>query len=78
MGRISRRSERALNIFQKKLGLYNLRDEGVKWVIKNFGHEYVQEFLDAYDKYEKGLPIGEYGRDTQTFKEMLEAIKEEM
>ena len=41
-----------------KLGLYDLRKEGAKWVAKNMGEKYVEEFLAKYDNINRGIPIG--------------------
>ena len=41
--------KKILSKIRKAFGLYDLRKEGAKWVAKNLGEEYVQEFLDKYD-----------------------------
>ena len=69
-----------MNIFKrikKKLGLYDLRKEGAKWVEKNFGSEYVPEFLEKYDNINRGIPIGGF-YETAVFIDMIERIKEEI
>lgn len=62
---------------RKKFGWYDLRKEGVKWVAKNLGKEYVEEFLDKYDKINRGIPIGGFA-ETAVFIDMIERIKEEV
>ena len=58
-----------------KLGLYDLRKEGAKWVAKNIGEECVEEFLADYDAINKGIPIGGIA-ETIVFLNMIEEIKE--
>ena len=41
---------------RKRFGLYDLRAEGAKWVRKEFGEEYVEEFLEKYDNVCSGVP----------------------
>ena len=60
-----------------KLGLYNLRKEGTKWVAKNMGEEYVEEFLSNYDNINRGIPIGGIV-ETMTFINLIERIKEQI
>lgn len=62
---------------RKKFGWYNLRKEGAKWVEKNFGSEYVQEFCEKYDKLNRGIPIGGMV-ETMAFVDLVEKIKEEI
>ena len=62
---------------RKKLGLYDLRKEGIKWVSKNLGDEYVSEFCENYDNINRGIPIGGES-DTIVFLRMIEQIKQEM
>ena len=62
---------------RKKFGWYDLRKEGTKWVAKNLGEEYVEEFLDKYDKINRGIPIGGFA-ETAVFVDMIERIKEEV
>lgn len=62
---------------RKKFGWYDLRKEGTKWVAKNIGEEYVEEFLDKYDKINRGIPIGGFA-ETVVFLDMIERIKEEV
>lgn len=59
---------------RKKLGLYNLRKEGAKWVAKNIGEDYVEEFLAKYDDINRGIPIGGIA-ETVVFLDMIERIK---
>ena len=60
-----------------KLGLYDLRKEGAKWVAKNMGEEYVEEFLANYDDMSRGVPIGGIV-ETMTFINLIERIKEQI
>lgn len=60
-----------------KLGLYNLRKEGVKWVVKNMGEKYVEEFLSNYDNMNRGIPIGGIV-ETITFLNLIERIKKQI
>lgn len=60
-----------------KLGLYDLRKEGAKWVSKNLGEEYVEEFLSKYDDINRGIPIGGMA-ETMVFLDMIEQIKKEI
>ena len=62
---------------RKKLGLYDLRKEGIKWVSKNLGDEYVSEFCENYDNLNRGIPIGGEA-DTVAFLRMIEQIKQEI
>ena len=62
---------------RKKLGWYDLRKEGVKWVKKNIGEEWVDEFLKKYDNINRGIPIGDF-METAIFIDMIETIKKEM
>ena len=62
---------------RKKFGWYDLRKEGAKWVAKNLGEKWVEDFLDKYDMINAGLPIG--GLDeTIIFCMMIEHIKREI
>ena len=60
-----------------KLGLYDLRKEGAKWVAKNIGEDYVEEFLAKYDDINRGIPIGGMV-ETMVFLDMIEQIKKEI
>ena len=60
-----------------KLGLYDLKIEGAKWVAKNIGEEYVDEFKEKYEKINQGIPIGGF-EETATFLDMIEQIKSEI
>ena len=60
-----------------KLGLYNLRKEGAKWVAKNMGEEYVEEFLARYDDINRGVPIGGIV-NTIAFLNLIERIKKQI
>lgn len=60
-----------------KLGLYDLRKEGAKWVTKNIGEDYVEEFLTKYDDINRGIPIGGLV-ETMIFLNMIERIRKEI
>lgn len=60
-----------------KLGLYNLEKEGSKWVAKNIGKEYVEDFKEKYEKLNRGIPIGGFV-ETVIFLDMIERIKREI
>lgn len=60
-----------------KLGLYDLRKEGAKWVAKNIGEDYVDEFLSKYDDMNRGIPIGGMV-ETVVFLDMIERIRSEI
>ena len=62
---------------RKRFGLYDLRAEGAKWVRKEFGEEYVEEFLEKYDNVCSGVPIGGL-YETIVFINMIEKIKEQI
>lgn len=57
--------------------MYDLRKEGAKWVYRNVGPEYVDEFCEKYDKLCQGVPIGGYA-ETVVFLDMVERIKREI
>lgn len=60
-----------------KLGLYDLRKEGVKWVAKNMGEEYVEEFLARYDDINRGVSIGGIVQ-TIAFLNLIERIRKQI
>ena len=60
---------------RKKFGWYDLRKEGAKWVEKNIGPEYVDEFLEKYDKLNHGVPIGDL-YETSVFINMINMIEQ--
>ena len=60
-----------------KLGLYDLRKEGAKWVAKNIGEDYVEEFLAKYDDINRGMSIGGIV-ETMEFIDLIEQIKREI
>lgn len=66
-----------MNKLRKKLGLYNLEKEGAKWVKANFGQEYVEDFIDKYEKINRGIPIGGM-YETMLFIDVVERIKKEI
>jgi hypothetical protein len=51
--------------------------EGAKWVAKNLGEDYVEEFLVKYDYINSGIPIGGMV-ETMVFLDMIERIKKEI
>jgi len=69
--------KRLIHNIRIKLGLYDLRKEGVKWVAKNIGEDYVEEFIAKYDDINRGIPIGGMV-ETIVFMDMIERIKEEI
>ena len=60
-----------------RLGLYDLRTEGAKWVARNLGDEWVDEFLENYDNLNRGIPIGGFEK-TIIFLDMVERIKTDL
>lgn len=66
-----------IHSIRMKLGLYDLRKEGAKWVAKNLGKDYVEEFLAKYDDINRGIPIGGMV-ETMVFLDMIEQIKKEI
>lgn len=60
-----------------KLGLYDLRKEGAKWIAKNMGEEYVEEFLARYDDINRGAPIGGIV-ETIAFLNLIERIRKQI
>lgn len=54
----------------------NLRKYSKKWVAKNLGQEYVNEFLEKYDRLNSGMPIGGFV-ETAIFVDMIQKIKKE-
>lgn len=60
-----------------KLGLYNLEEEGVKWVAKNLGSGYIQEFREKYETLASGRAIGGI-IETALFLGMIERIKQDI
>jgi hypothetical protein len=69
--------KRLIHNIRIKLGLYDLRKEGVKWVAKNIGENYVDEFLAKYDAINRGIPIGRMA-ETLVFLDMIEQIRNEI
>lgn len=53
-----------------------LRDRGAAYIKDHYGEEYVEEFLDSYDKINKGIPMGNY-LETIAFLDLIETIKKE-
>jgi len=68
--------KRLIHNIRIKLGLYDLRKEGAKWVAKNIGEDYVEEFLTKYDDINRGIPIGGM-LETAVFLDMIEQIKKQ-
>ncbi len=69
--------KRLIHNLRMKLGLYDLRKEGAKWVAENIGEDYVEEFLAKYDDINRGIPIGGMA-ETVVFLDMIERIKREI
>ena len=69
--------KRLIHNIRIKLGLYDLRKEGAKWVAKNIGEDYVEEFLAKYDDINRGIPIGGIA-ETMVFLDMIEQIRKEI
>jgi hypothetical protein len=69
--------KRLIHNIRIKLGLYDLRKEGAKWVAKNIGENYVDEFLAKYDAINRGIPIGRMA-ETLVFLDMIEQIRNEI
>lgn len=69
--------KRLIHNIRIRLGLYDLRKEGAKWVAKNIGEDYVEEFLAKYDDINRGIPIGGMA-ETAVFLDMIERIKSEI
>ena len=69
--------KRLIHNIRIKLGLYDLRKEGAKWVSENIGEEYVEEFLTNYDDINRGIPIGGIA-ETAVFLDMIEEIKKQI
>ena len=66
-----------LSKIRKKHSLYDLRKEAAKWIEKDLGPEYVNEFLEKYDALNGGVPIGGF-LETAIFVNMIEKIKQEI
>ena len=69
--------KRLIHNIRIKLGLYNLRKEGIKWVSENIGEKYVDEFLEKYNDINRGIPIGGMA-ETIVFLDMIKQIKEQI
>lgn len=63
--------------FLKLFGVYDLKEEGCKWVKREFGEEYVDEFCEKYDSINRGIPIGGL-QETILFVDMVDRIKKEL
>ena len=63
--------------FLKLFGVYDLREEGRKWCVREFGEQYGEEFVEKYDSINRGIPIGGFV-ETAIFLDMVETIKAEM
>ena len=66
-----------ISAIRKKFNLYDLRSEGAKFVKREFGEEYVDEFLTKYDALGQGEPIGGFV-ETVVFLELIETIREQI
>ena len=69
--------KRLIHNIRIKLRLYDLRKDGAKWVAKNIGEDYVEEFLTKYDDINRGIPIGGI-EETIVFLDMIEQIRKEI
>jgi len=61
----------------KLFGIYDLREEGRKWAIREFGEQYGDEFVEKYENINRGIPIGGFV-ETVVFLDMVERIKREL
>ena len=57
-------------IFHKR----SLKDKGIIYVRNHFGEEFVDEFIEKYDKINMGTPIGNM-YETMMFVNLIEEIK---
>ena len=55
-------------------GLYDLKEECVKYVRNKYGEECVEEFLMMYTNINRGIPIGGFC-ETTAFIDMIEEVK---
>lgn len=69
--------KRLIHNIRIKLGLYNLRKKGAKWVARNIGEDYIEEFLAKYDDINRGIPIGGL-TETIVFLDMIEEIRKDI
>lgn len=69
--------KKLLHKIRIKLGLYNLEEEGARWVAKNIGEQYIQEFRDKYETLCRGGAIGGF-LETAVFVDMIEQIKRDL
>jgi len=60
----------------KIFGIYDLKEEGKKWVERELGKDYVNEFVVKYENINRGIPIGSYV-ETIIFIDMVERIRAE-
>lgn len=65
-----------IKFLRYKLGLYDLKTEGSKWVEKHLGPEWVDEFCQKHDDVCRGIPIGGYA-ETAIFLDMVKRIQNE-
>lgn len=63
--------------FLKLFGIYNLKEEGRKWCVREFGEQYESEFVEKYEAINRGIPIGGF-YETVVFLDMVETIKREL
>ena len=63
--------------FFKLFGIYDLKEEGRKWCIREFGEQYGDEYVEKYEAINKGIPIGDM-YETMVFIDMVETIKREL
>lgn len=63
--------------FLKLFGIYNLKEEGRKWCVREFGEQYESEFVEKYEAINRGIPIGGF-YETVVFLDMVKTIKCEL
>ena len=63
--------------FLKLFKIYNLKEEGRKWCVREFGEQYGSEFVEKYEAINRGIPIGGF-YETVVFLDMVETIKREL
>lgn len=60
----------------KIFGIYDLKEECKKWVERELGEKYVDEFVEKYENINRGIPIGGYF-ETVLFLDMVENVRAE-
>ena len=72
--KINERRINMLSLFKKLFTKDNLREKGIRYVRKNFGEQFVDEFKQKYDDINSGIPIGGL-QETIVFIDLVETIK---